>query len=186
MTQFPMNNNTPNGQTHTIMESPIWMGRLHSYWPTFAVSWFSLSWFGPLLLDEYLPAMITYSFIFAIPLLIALYIDEYFTSSFFKHDLEESKRMDAMSIRGIPIHKIREYIDFQISLRKKFILYSAIIYAAALILMWNPTPDLVLSANCILLMVTFFGGIIRAKIGNDKFGFNSSYFKETTEFKSFR
>jgi hypothetical protein len=186
MTQFPMNNNTPNGQTHTIMESPIWMGRLHSYWPTFAATWFSIAWLGPLLLDKYFPAMITYSFIFAIPLILASYIDEHFTSTFFKRDWEESKKMDALSIRGILVPVIREYIEFQISLRKKFIVYSVSIYAASLILMWNPTPDLVLSANCILLIGTFFGGIIRTKIGNDKFGFNSSYFKKTTEFKSFR
>jgi hypothetical protein len=130
--------------------------------------------------------MITYSFIFAIPLVLAMYIDEHFTRSFFLRDWEESKKMDTMSIRGIPIPKIREYIEFQISLRKKFILYSVAIYAAALILMWNPNFDMVFAANLILLLSTFFGGIIRTKIGQDKFGFNSSYFKNTTEFKSFR
>lgn len=94
--------------------------------------------------------------------------------------------MDALSIRGIPIPKIREYIEFQVQLRKKFIAYSVALYAVSLILMWNPNFDIILDANCILLLSTFLGGIIRTKIGNDKFGFNSSYFKETTEFKSFR
>ena len=186
MNQFPMNNNTPDGQTHTIMESPIWIGRLHSYWPTFAVTWFSIAWLGPLLLDKYFPAMITYSFIFAIPLILAAYIDEHFTSTFFKRDWEESKKMDALSIRGIPVPVIREYIEFQISLRKKFIVYSVSIYAASLVLMWTPNFDKVFTTNIILLISTFFGGIIRTKIGTDKFGFNSSYFREVTEFKSFR
>lgn len=185
MTKFPMNQNTPKGQTHTIMESPVWVAKLYSYWMTFAVSWFSLCWSRILLTHKYFPDGLTYSFIFAIPLIASVYIDEHFTQSFFKRDWEESKKMDNLSIRGIPIPKIREYIEFHIALRKKSILYSVAIYFIVILLMWNPNFDKVFIATITLMISTLMGGIIRTKIGNDKFGFNSSYFKGTSEFRSF-
>ena len=183
MTKFPMNKNTPKGQTHTIMESPVWVAKLHSYWLTFAVTWFSLSWSGILLTHKYFPDGLTYSFIFAIPLIASVYIDEYFTQSFFKRDWEESKKMDNLSIRGIPIPNIREYIEFQIALRKKFIVYSAT--SAILLMFWSSNVEYVGAVVFMLLLSVFIGALVRMKVGNDKFGFNSSYFKSTSEFKSF-
>ncbi len=184
MTKFPMNQNTPKGQSHTIMESPVWVARLHSYWLTFAVTWFSLFWIGPAFDHSHLPQL-SFSFIFAIPLIASVYIDEYFTQSFFKRDWEESKKMDNLSIRGIPTPKIREYIEFQIALRKKSISYSVAIYFIVILFMRHPSLEQMLATNFSLLFFTIVGGIVRTKLGNDKFGFTSSYFKGTSEFKSF-
>ncbi len=184
MTQFPMNNNTPNGQTHTIMESPIWMGRLHSYWPTFAVSWLSMFWVAPAF--DHLKQIpgILFLFTLPIPLIVALYIDEKFTQTFFKRDWEESKKMDAMFIRGIPIPKIREFIEFQILLRKKLILYPSA--ASILLMFWSNDIEYVVTILIVLLLSIIVGAFVRIKIGYDKFGFNSLYFKDISSFKSFK
>lgn len=183
MTQFPMNQNTPNGQTHTIMESPIWMGRLHSYWPTFAVTWFSMFWLA-IQFSQTLPAGLRMIFALALPLSSALYIDEYFTQTFLKRDWEESKKMDTMSIRGIPVPKIREYIEFQITLRKKFILFSTATYT--LLTFWSTNFKYVSILFLMLILSLLLGAIIRTKLGYDKFGFNSLYFREVSMFKSYK
>jgi hypothetical protein len=183
MTQFPMNNNTPNGQTHTIMESPIWMVRLHSYWITFAITWFSMFWVA-IHFSQDLPAGLRMIFALALPLSCSVYFDEYFTQTFFKRDWEESKKMDALSIRGIPIPAIREYIEFQISLRKKFILFSTTTYA--LLTFWSTNFKYVSILFLMLILSLFLGAMIRVKLGLDKFGFNSLYFRDINMFKSYK
>jgi hypothetical protein len=119
MTQFPMNNNTPNGQTHTIMESPIWIGRLYTFQPTFWITWFVMFGLAGLLSYFKVPEGFGDLFFTSFPLLIALFIDERFIQQFLMPAWELSKQDDHISIRGIQVPKVREWIEWHITVRKK-------------------------------------------------------------------
>lgn len=183
MTQFPMNNNTPNGQTHTIMESPIWMGRLHSYWITFAVTWFVMFGLAGLLSYFKVPEGFGDLFFTSFPLLIALFIDEKFTQKFLMPAWELSKQDDHISIRGIQVPKVREWIEWHITVRKKVMFCIGSVHV--ILIIFSDNEQYVSVMSFIFISSIIMSSLVKAWIGFKKFGFMSWYFSNISTFKHY-
>lgn len=183
MTQFPMNNNTPNGQTHTIMESPIWIGRLYTFQPTFWVTWFVMFPI-PFMFPLSWSTMHGFAQLFhsAIPLILAVFIDEKVIQSLIMPAWERSKQDDHIEIRGVSIPKIREWIMWHIHWRKTIILGSAALYSVLTI--FSDDIDFVISMLFLEIALVVIFLLIKSWIGFKKFGFMSWYFSDVTSFIS--
>jgi hypothetical protein len=182
MTQFPMNQNTPNGQTHTIMESPIWIGRLYTFQPTFWATWFAMFCLSGLLSD--LPVYDNFwtLFITSLPLLISLIVDEKFTQQFLMPAWERSAQENHISIRGVPVPKIREWIEWHIRTRKIALMYIGSIHIMLTIFSNNEKYVFVMLVIFIIAIIS--STIIKTWIGFKRFGFMSWYFSDITSFVS--
>ncbi len=186
MTQFPMNNNTPNGQPHTIMESPIWINRHNKIWLTLFLTYFIMFALSPIVALISTIAFVQSIWFTVLPILIAVYVDERFTQKFDIPAWERSHQDDHMNIRGIPIPKIREWILWHISIRKKIFLYLATFnFATAFIVLPFVNEGNILGCQIVIIVLTlFFSTLATAYIALQKFGFSGSYFADTKTFKS--
>jgi hypothetical protein len=181
MNQFPMNNNTSNDQAHTIMESPIWIGRLYTFQPTFWITWFVMFGLAGFLSYFKIPIGFGNLFFTSFPLLIALFIDERFIQQFLMPAWERSKHEDKISIRGVPIPKIREWIEWNIIVRKKTLTYIGIIHIVLTIFStsFNYAQTMILPFIAAIVIST----LIKTWIGFKRFGFMSWYFSDIATFK---
>lgn len=186
MTQFPMSNNTPSGQTHTIMESPIWINRHNKIWLTLFLTYFIM--FALSAIIALLPtiAFVRTIWFTVLPILIAVYVDEQFTQKFDIPAWERSYQDDHLNIRGIPVPKIREWIMWHIIIRKKIFLYlAAFNFATAFIASPFVNEGNILGCQIITIIATLFvSTLITAYMSLQKFGFSGSYFADTKTFKS--
>ncbi len=168
---LPMNsNNQPN--TTTIIESPIWIGRLYTFLPTFWITWFVMFGLAGLISGYYTPphgaGLLLATFF---PIVISLYIDEKFVQQFLIPSWESSKNEDHLSIRGVPYPKIREWIEWKIDFRKKALLWIAFIHCSLTIFSNNQsyTFGMLLPFIASILIST----VARTWLGFKKFGFMS-------------
>jgi hypothetical protein len=165
-----MNSNNQQGTT-TIIESPIWIGRLYTFLPTFWITWFVMFGLTGLLSSLNIPSGIGVLRITSIPILISLYIDEKFIQQFLIPSWESSKNEDHLSIRGVPYPKIREWIEWNIDFRKKALLWIAFIHCSLTIFSNNQnyTFGMLLPFIASILIST----VARTWLGFKKFGFMS-------------
>lgn len=186
MTQFPMNNNTPNGQTHTIMESPIWINRHNKIWLTLFLTYFIMFALCPVIALLPTVAFVRIIWVTVLPIVIAVYVDEHFTQKFDIPAWDRSYQDDHLNIRGIPIPKIREWILWHIIIRKKILLYLAVFnFATALIALPFVDEGNIGGCQAITIIVTLFvSTLITAYMALQKFGFSGYYFADTKTFKS--
>ena len=183
MTHFPMNN-TPHGRTYTIMESPIWIGRLYTFQPTFWITWFVMFCLVALLSDFHIPIGFGNLFFTSFPLFISLFIDEKFVQQFLMPAWERSKQEDHMSIRGISVPKIREWMEWHIHVRRKFMLYIGSIHIILTICSSN--EKYAFATLLIFIASIIISTLIRTWIGFKRFGFMSWYFSEIASFTHHR
>jgi hypothetical protein len=183
MTHSPMNPDHQNGQTQTIIESPIWIGRLYTFLPTFWITWFVMF---PI------PFLFPHKWIFthglvqlfhsSIPLVVAIFIDENFVQKFLMPAWERSKNEDHITIRGVSYPKIREWIEWNILFRKKIILGSAIGYTVLTI--FSDNIDHVMKMILLEIVCIIAGTLSRTWFGFKRFGFMSWYFSDVSSFVS--
>ena len=186
MPPFPMNNNTSNDQTHTIMESPIWINRHNKIWLTLFLTYFIMFALSPFIAIISTIAFVQSIWFTVLPILIAVYVDERFTQKFDIPAWERSYQDNHLNIRGIPIPKIREWIMWHIIIRKKIFLYlAAFNFATAFIASPFVNEGNILGCQIVIIILTlFFSTLATAYIALQKFGFSGSYFSDTKTFKS--
>lgn len=186
MTQFPMNNNTPNGQTHTIMESPIWINRHNKIWLTLFLTYFIMFALSPFIVLIPTFAFVRIIWMTVLPLVFSKFIDANFTQKFDIPAWERSYQDNHLNIRSIPIPKIREWIMWHISIRKKILHYLSIFnLTTALIFSLFIDEGYILGWQMVIIIITLFTSTLAtAYIALQKFGFSGSYFSDTKTFKS--
>lgn len=185
MSQFPINQNTPNGQTHTVMESPLWIGRLYSFWAVLIFTFIVMLPVPFILPNSWKSfAGFIHLFQFGLPFIIAIFLDELFMQPFLKPDLENSNSLNHITIRGIPIPKIRDWMEWHLKWRKVIILTASSLYIVLTI--FSSDFDFVFGIFLLEIFMIIFGSLIKTWHGFKRFNFMSWYITNVSTFKTYK
>jgi hypothetical protein len=121
-------------------------------------------------------------FITSLPLLISLIIDEKFTQQLLMPAWEKSVQENHISIRGIPVPKIQEWIEWHISIRKRIFTYIGSIHI--MLTIFSNNEKYIFMMSVIFIIAIIISTIIKTWIGFKRFGFMSWYFSDITSFVS--
>lgn len=109
-------------QPHTVMETPIWMNRFHTFWVILGVlMWIAFATSYVVLKNLGLETWVVLWYT-TVPLFLTVLLDEKFFQKFYLPEWERSKQQDHVEIRGISFARIREWIEWNRVVRRKMAL----------------------------------------------------------------